>query len=108
MRDDDTKRFLNRKGDVGDMFTIMVLLGFGIMVIIVFILFINKINTAIGGDPNIPSAGKTFISNIQLTIPEKERHKKLQDICKEFTTIAFSYGFTIDEIIVELQNTNPK
>ena len=50
----------------------------------------------------------TFISNIQLTIPEKERHKKLQDICKEFTTIAFSYGFTIDEIIVELQNTNPK
>ena len=50
----------------------------------------------------------TFISNIQLTIPEKERHKKLQDICKEFNTIAFSYGFTIDEIIVELQNTNLK
>ena len=56
---------IDRKGNVGDMFTIMVLLGFGIMVIIVFILFINKMNTTIGNDPSIPSQGKTFISNIQ-------------------------------------------
>jgi GntR family transcriptional regulator len=50
----------------------------------------------------------TFISNVELKIPEGERRKKLQDICKEFTTIALSYGFTTEDIIVELKNTNIK
>ena len=50
----------------------------------------------------------TFISTIEINLPEKERQKKLQDICKEFSTIALSYGFTIQEIIDELQNTNHK
>ncbi len=44
----------------------------------------------------------TFISASELKIPEKERKKKLQDICKEYLTIAYSYGFTKDEIINEL------
>jgi GntR family transcriptional regulator len=47
----------------------------------------------------------TFISTIEISIPDKERNTKLQDICKEFTTIALSYGFTIQEIIGELQKT---
>jgi GntR family transcriptional regulator len=50
----------------------------------------------------------TFISHVELKIPEGERRKKLQDICKEFTTIALSYGFTTEDIIVELKNTNIK
>lgn len=45
----------------------------------------------------------TFISKVDILITENEKSKKLQDICNEFCTIAFSYGFTIDEIINHLQ-----
>lgn len=45
----------------------------------------------------------TFISKIEVGISEKEREKKLQDICNEFCTIAFTYGFSIDEIIANLK-----
>jgi len=45
----------------------------------------------------------TFIGKSEIIIPEKERNKKLQSICNEFTTIAFSYGFSTEEIIIELQ-----
>jgi GntR family transcriptional regulator len=45
----------------------------------------------------------TFIGKTAILIPEKERNKKLEDICNEFSTIAFSYGFTTDEIINEVQ-----
>jgi GntR family transcriptional regulator len=48
----------------------------------------------------------TFIGNIDIKIPEKEKIKKLQSICNEFTTIAFSYGFSKDDIINELQKLN--
>jgi GntR family transcriptional regulator len=48
----------------------------------------------------------TFIGNIDIQIPEKEKIKKLQSICNEFTTIAFSYGFSKDDIINELQKQN--
>ncbi|MBG0858114.1 MAG: GntR family transcriptional regulator [Bacteroidales bacterium] len=50
----------------------------------------------------------TFIGKTVIKIPEKERSKKLQDICNEFSTIAFSYGFSADDIINELQKKNRK
>ena len=50
----------------------------------------------------------TFISKSQIRIPEKEKNKKLEDICNEFSTIAFSYGFSVTEIINQLQKQNQK
>ena len=47
----------------------------------------------------------TFISKTDILITQNEKSKKLQDICNEFCTIAFSYGFTIDDIINQLQKT---
>jgi GntR family transcriptional regulator len=44
----------------------------------------------------------TFINSHDILISEKEKQKKIQDICKEFSTIAFTYGFSIDIIIKEL------
>ena len=46
----------------------------------------------------------TFISITENKVFESERKHKLQSIIQEFTTITFSYGFTIDEIIDELKN----
>lgn len=45
----------------------------------------------------------TFISEIAIEIPDKEKDKKLQEICNEFCTIAFSYGFTVKDVINQLQ-----
>jgi len=45
----------------------------------------------------------TFIGRTDVKIPEKERVRRLQSICNEFTSIAFSYGFSTDDIINELQ-----
>ncbi len=45
----------------------------------------------------------TFISKVDIQISEKERNKKLEEICNEFSTIAFSYGFSINDIINQLQ-----
>lgn len=45
----------------------------------------------------------TFISGIKSNIEESERKQKLQDIVREFTTITYSYGFKIDELINELK-----
>ena len=45
----------------------------------------------------------TFIGKTVIKIPEKEKSKKLEDICNEFSTIAFSYGFSTDDIINQLQ-----
>jgi len=50
----------------------------------------------------------TFISKADISIPAKERNKKLQSICNEFLTIALSYGFSIEEIIIEIQKLNEK
>ncbi len=47
----------------------------------------------------------TFISENQVQISPKEKDKKLQEICNEFTTIAHSYGFTINDLINQLQKT---
>ncbi len=46
----------------------------------------------------------TFINKSEINLSDKERNSKLQDICREFMTIAFNYGFTIDDMIHELQN----
>ena len=48
----------------------------------------------------------TFISRMEVDLPKKERIKKLQEICREFMTIASTYGFTIDDLINQLNNTN--
>ena len=45
----------------------------------------------------------TFISYTEVQISENEKEKKLQDICNEFTTIALSYGFTVNDIINQLK-----
>jgi len=45
----------------------------------------------------------TFIGRTDIKISEQEKSKKLESICNEFTTIAFSYGFSTDDIINELQ-----
>jgi len=47
----------------------------------------------------------TFISSEEIQISPKEKNLKLQEICNEFTTIAYSYGFTIDDLIVQLKKT---
>jgi GntR family transcriptional regulator len=48
----------------------------------------------------------TFIHTSDILLTEKDKHKKLQDICKEFLTIAYAYGFSKEDVIVELQNNN--
>jgi len=46
----------------------------------------------------------TFISNIKIEISEKEKSAKLKEICNEFLTIAYSYGFSTNDIINEIKN----
>jgi len=45
----------------------------------------------------------TFISNIKIEIPSEEKKNKLKEICNEFSAIAFSYGFSVEDIINQLQ-----
>lgn len=45
----------------------------------------------------------TFINKAEVPVTEKEKNRKLQDICNEFRTIGFSYGFSVNEIIQQLQ-----
>jgi GntR family transcriptional regulator len=45
----------------------------------------------------------TFINRSETTLSDKERQNKMQEICREFMTIAFTYGLTIDDMIQELQ-----
>ena len=46
----------------------------------------------------------TFISGLENSISSEEKKQKLQEIVRELSTIAFSYGFTIEELIDELKN----
>ena len=46
----------------------------------------------------------TFIQKSEIAISEEEKQAKIKDICREFMTIAFNYGFTIDDMIKQLQN----
>ena len=45
----------------------------------------------------------TFIGTTEINISPKEKQEKLQSICREFLTIASSYGFTINDITKELE-----
>ncbi len=45
----------------------------------------------------------TFIFKTDIQVSEKEKNSKLKEICNQFSTIALSYGFTIDNIIDELK-----
>jgi len=45
----------------------------------------------------------TFIGSTSIRIPEEERRNKLANICSEFLSIASSYGFTIGDVITELE-----
>ena len=50
----------------------------------------------------------TIINKTNISIPAKEKEKKLRSICNEFLTIAFSYGFSTEEIISEIQKNDKK
>lgn len=52
----------------------------------------------------------TFIGSTEIKISSKEKQEKLDSISREFLTIASSYGFTLEDIINELQKikTNEK
>ena len=45
----------------------------------------------------------TFISEITIQVSDQEKTNKLREICNEFSSIAFSYGFSIKDIINQLQ-----
>jgi len=45
----------------------------------------------------------TFVGSARVEIPEHERRGKLENICDEFTRIASSYGFSIRDLVAELQ-----
>jgi len=45
----------------------------------------------------------TFINKTDALVPEKEREDKLKEICTQFSSIAFSYGFSINEVVQELK-----
>lgn len=46
----------------------------------------------------------TFINNTELVVLEKEWKDKLKEICNQFSSVAFSYGFSLDQVIQELKN----
>lgn len=46
----------------------------------------------------------TFIGAAGVAIPDRERRDKLDSICRELLSIAFSYGFTTDEIVREIHH----
>lgn len=46
----------------------------------------------------------TFINKTELVVAEKEREDKLKEICLQYSSVALSYGFSLDEVIEELKN----
>ena len=47
----------------------------------------------------------TFVSQMKFQISDRERNNKLKEICNEFSSIAFSYGFSVNDIINQLSKT---
>lgn len=45
----------------------------------------------------------TFIGKADPLISDKEKYRKIKDICDEFIAIASSYGLTVNDIINHLQ-----
>lgn len=50
----------------------------------------------------------TFVNESKIHVSEKERNNKLKEICNEFTAIAHSYGFSVDDIVDQLLKTKKK
>lgn len=48
----------------------------------------------------------TFINANGIVLSEDEKEKKIQEICIEFLTVAYTYGFSKEDVIKELQNNN--
>jgi GntR family transcriptional regulator len=48
----------------------------------------------------------TFINASGIVLSEEEKQKKIEDICKEFLTVAYTYGFSKEDVITELQINN--
>jgi len=48
----------------------------------------------------------TFINGNGFVLTDEEKQKKIMDICKEFLTVAYAYGFSKEEVITELYNNN--
>ena len=48
----------------------------------------------------------TFINANGIVLTDEEKNKKIQEICKEFLTVAYTYGFSLDDVKTALQNTN--
>lgn len=46
----------------------------------------------------------TFINKTEEVVPEKEWEDKLKEICIQFSSVALSYGFGLDQVIQELKN----
>ena len=50
----------------------------------------------------------TFVNESRVHISQKERTDKLREICNEFTSIAFTYGFSVKDIVDQLLKTKKK
>ena len=48
----------------------------------------------------------TFINANGIVLTDEEKQRKLQDICMEFLTISYTYGFSREDVITELQSNN--
>lgn len=48
----------------------------------------------------------TFIGSAEVGIDPRERKNKLKSIVQEFLSIALSYGFSVEEIVREIQKEN--
>lgn len=46
----------------------------------------------------------TFINKTEHVVLEKEWEDKLKEICIQFSSVAFSYGFSLDQVMQELKN----
>lgn len=46
----------------------------------------------------------TFINQVDFSLSDEERKKRLKEICSQCITAACSYGFSIDEIIEEIES----
>jgi len=48
----------------------------------------------------------TFINANGIVLSDEEKQRKIQDICREFLTMAYTYGFSKEDVIMELHNNN--
>ncbi|MBP3517363.1 MAG: GntR family transcriptional regulator [Parabacteroides sp.] len=46
----------------------------------------------------------TFISKTNHVVSKKEKEDKLKELCTQFSSIVLSYGFSLDELIREMNN----